>query len=1541
MVRRETSSVRLRRVLGSAASLAGSGAELVVGSAVIVTKASAAAAESTAGYTRQRTARAVTSTAGVLQSTAALAVELVGGTPARRSWSGNGRVWIEVRGLDGPQADRIAAAVEAAVREIPGVASIVLNRTVSRAVVTVTPDGPGADELSTVIEHAEHVVSAAVNAAEAPARPPPTELPGDRAVLSGRLVAAATDAVGLAAAMTSRALRLPRLPGAIAAAVAFVDTQPRLRRSLEARLGPEAADVVLAVSTAIAQTLVQGPASLAVDLTLRSTLAAEAKAGHAAWERDEPALAEHAATDDGYPDIARPGPRPAGVAERYADVAAGAAIAAAATIGAATARVGPAADAVLVAAPRAIRSSRETFAATLGRRFADREGALTLRPLALRRLDCVDALVIDPHALTTDASTISEVRGVDGADRIALWRAARDVLDRAEVAVGWHPAATLPGLGDVDVAHRGEVLVTRVRDPLANAVVAAARQARIGVVSLDVDELGPLRAGFDDLHSVARGTDADAALRAAVTQLQEQGRTVALLARRAPTALAAADVAMALRRDGEPVPWTADVLLPDLASAWRMIMAIPVAHAVSRRGVELSAGGSLLGALLMLPDVRGRGPGPVVASSAAGLIVGHLAARRVGRLPVPPPLVLEEWHAMDASEVLDRLHAGDPLVELDGHGRTLWGLLTGENAPWRFVTAPVRSGWRLAGAVRAELADPLTPILATGAAASAVLGSPVDAILVSSVMGGNALLSATQRLRAERHLRRLLAVQEVIARWVLRDPWSQTSPRVPTPARRLQVGDVIEVRAGEIVAADARILRADAVEVDESSLTGESLPVTKDAEPSPGAPLAERSCMLYEGTVLMTGTATAVVTAVGPSTQAGRAAAISPAAAQDIGLQAQLAQLTSRVLPVTAIGGGLVTLTGLLRGTGLRQAVSSGVSIAVAAVPEGLPLVATLAQQAAARRLSRLGVLVRSPRAVEALGRVDVVCFDKTGTLSENRLRVVDVMPQPSVDRQTVLRCAALTCPAPDSGVTHATDNAVLTAFGDEVPHRDAERPFRPGRAYAAGVVGRELAVKGAPEVVLRACHATEADYDRVHELASRGLRVLAVARAALPSRIAQRLAVDDDAWSELAGYRLELLGLVGIADTPRRDAAPLVRSLLDADTAVRIITGDHPVTARAIAADLGIEVSDAQVIAGDDWESLSQRQRQQAVDRAIVYARMSPEQKVQVVQAIESAGHVCAMVGDGANDAAAIRAASVGIGVAAHGSDPARGAADVVLTDGRIASLTDALREGTELWHRVQGALSVLLGGNAGEVAFTLVGTGLTGRAPLSARQLLLVNMLTDAFPAAALAVSTPHRPATGTRGLDEKVLLRTVGVRATTTAGGATTAWALARMTGRRRRASTVGLVALVGTQLGQTLLDSRSPLVVFTAAGSLAVLAVLISTPGVSQALDCTPLGPVAWMQALGSAAVATTAAAAAPRVVAAWQERAGRTASSADYSTTRAMPSRTKSWYNQSIGGVNAAVNKFTNESVETVRHMALTLPPHNDEKPNSELRRGDR
>lgn len=1420
---------------------------LVGGAATVVTAPVALAAAS---------ARRLTDAAPSQESVGAVVTavkELAGAKPSRRCWRNENRCWIEVRGLSGDNGKELRRAVLESVRAEPGVRTVGLNHSLSRVVITVSDNGPTMERLCQLVAAVEHETEPSTGNA----RNTPTDLPADGIVLAGKIIAATANGVGLCTALAGRALMWPALPAGLAAAVTLVDYQPRLREVVEQRLGRSAADTAIAIAAATVYTVTEAPTSLAVETIRHLYQVGEVLAGSRAWQRQEPTIASYAEDPDVGSTAQRPCPAPPGPIERHTDRSGIAQGLAAAAVGLFSRDINNAATAAVVSTPKAARNAREGFAAALGRGLADKHNIVALDPQSIRRLDRVDAVVIDPQVLLTDELRIGRLRGISDRDRAAAWQWARESLERGELDVGWQ-RAPLRTNGSSNGAARAEVLVRHVHHPLAASVLGEVRRAGAELISVQSDELDDLRPSFDELYALDGSVDA--ALLDAVLALQAGGHTVAVIASHAPQTLSVADVSIGLIPTDGPLPWRADLLAPDLDAVWRVLHALPAARRASKRGVELATSASMLGALLMIPGVRGRGPGPVTAGAAAGLTTGLLLARGTLNDRTPTPAAIHEWHAMSTQEVRERLPA--PKRE-PPQRKSLASSVMGAAVSFvpRVSAPPLGLARDLAGSLRQELSDPLTPILAVGSAASALLGSPIDAILVGSVLAGNSLLAASQQVRAERLLNRLLAVQVPPARLVTDDGYETID------AAELRPGDVIEVRPGEVVPADARIVEAIDAELDESSLTGESLPVPKRAAATPGAALAERSCMLHATTTVVAGTAVAIVTAVGERTQASRAVHVQSAEKSAVGLQAQLRELTDRALPLSLAGGALVSGLGLLRLVPLRRAVASGIAVAVAAVPEGMPLVATLAQQTAARRLTRAGVLVRTPRSVEALGRIDVVCFDKTGTLSENRLRVTKVQHADGVTREQVLECASRATPAKNGERhEHATDAAVAEAAGDtHAPNADATYlPFRSGRPFSASLIGTELCIKGAPESVLAACAGVDATAKRtVHRMAESGLRVIAVARRTLTRQQAQSARRSDEALVKLCDKGLQFVGLLGLSDTPRAESASLLAALQKQAVGVRLITGDHPVTATAIAAELGMPVTAEQVISGADWEALSRRGQERAVRDGLVFARMTPEHKVQVVQTLERTGLVCAMVGDGANDAAAIRAATVGIGVASRGSDPARTAADVMLLDGHIGALLDALDEGRQLWRRVQAAVSVLLGGNAGEVAFSIVGSALTGSSPLNTRQLLLVNMMTDALPAAALAVSQARRNGDDVgHGPNHAAIWRTVAIRGTTTAAAATSAWVMAGFTLAPRRASTVALVALVTTQLGQTLIDSRSPLVVATAVGSLAALGAIISTPGVSQMLGCTPLGPLGWTQALGTAGVATAAAGCAP-------------------------------------------------------------------------------
>lgn len=1403
-------------------------------------------------------ARATPDVAALARAGAGMALEAVGGPPARRVSSTGLRHWIEVRGLDGEHAATIAADVLAAVRATPGVRQAHLNGTLARLVVTLdpSPGQPSARELCRIVADAERRDRAPA------ARARPASLPGDDALVMGRLMAAAAAAAGLGLSLTGSVMRLPRLPDLVAVAPTLADHVPRARRELERRLGADGTDLLFGFVNAATAAMTLSPTAAAAEAATRTLLAAEALNGRVTWGRHEPELGGRVAPDGAADRLSEPRHVPVapdGPAERYANRAGAAGLGAAAVAALLTANLDTAGAAALAAVPKPLRSVREAFGCAMSRGLATRHDALVLRPRALRTLDRVNAIMIDPRVLYTDELMVSRVLGVDNSTRAHAWQAVRDALDTDGLKPGWHRLADIPGAGDA-----GEALISPVRDPLAAAVLTEARQAQPRVYSLDDDGLRSLARGFDQLYPGADGGSVDHAVAAAVAELRAGGATVALLTTSQMRAAHRGDVTIGVLRDGDSVPWDADVVVSGLTGAWRVLHALPAARAATGSAVRLSASASVIGALMLIPGVPGRGSTSANVGMAASLWFGYRAGAKVFRDALPEPETLHDWHGLPVAEV--RRLLPHPRDEAPGASAAAWRRLP----PVRALGDASAASWRLArdfaGEMRENLSDPITPLLATGALASALLGSPLDAALVGSVLVANAALSSEQQLHAERILNRLLAVQEPPARRRLDGPDGQHTEKVP--ATRLRPGDIIEVRADEVVPADARLLHASNVEVDEATLTGESLPVAKQTEPTPGAPLAERTCMLYAGTTQVAGTAVAVVTAVGSRTEMRRALAMAPRTSQEIGLQRQLRRITRRALPFSVASGGLVGVLSMSRGTPLREAVGSAVTLIVAAIPEGLPLVATLAQLAAARRLTGESVLIRNPHSVEALARLNVVCFDKTGTLSENRLTVKSVRPLDGFTAEQVLDAALSTSYSRHTHrVDHATDDAIHRAAGARPKprqRRDAFLPFQSGRPFAAALVGTRLTIKGSPEVLSSALRAEDRPpAARIDEMAADGLRVIAVAERTLTARQAAAAATDPARLEALCRSHLTPLGLLGLADTLRPTARDLLGELARRDIGVRLITGDHPATAAAIARELGIDVAVDQVITGGDWEALSADDRAAAATSRQVFARMSPEHKIDVVQTLERSGLVTAMVGDGVNDAAAIRAASVGVGVASRGSDAARTAADVVLLDERIDALLDALDEGQQLWRRVQSAVSVLLGGNLGEVCFALLTTIVTGNSVLNARQMLLVNMLTDALPAAALAVS----PQAGTAEVDrdEAAMWRAIGIRGASTTMGATLGWAMASVTGTPRRAATVGLIALVSTQLAQTLVDSHAPLVVLTTVGSLGALVVVVSTPGLSQVFGCTPVDPLAWGQGLLAAGVATSVSAVAPGLV----------------------------------------------------------------------------
>ncbi len=699
---------------------------------------------------------------------------------------------------------------------------------------------------------------------------------------------------------------------------------------------------------------------------------------------------------------------------------------------------------------------------------------------------------------------------------------------------------------------------------------------------------------------------------AAVRARQENGARVAVLSDSAHTAEAfdACDLAIGLTSGrGSRFPARADLLAPDPAGVVSIIEAGAQREATARDSVGFSVLANIAGALWGVRGGAGieRASFAVYAATLGALADGWLRLRggkrapsTVARLVDPRP---ERWGARDVEDVLKTLQATD-----DG--------LTSAEALQRQRAAPKPPRrHELLRAVLDQLRSPLVGILAAGAGLSLALGSPLDFALIGATIGVNVAVGAWQERRAGQAAAALERLGAATAR-VRRD-----GAPVTVPASDVVPGDVLVLQSGDRVAADARLLEARNLEVDEASLTGESLPVPK--APNGGT---DASRVVLEGSDVTVGTGRAV-----------------------------------------------------------------------------------------ASRLAGRDALVRRLGAVEALGRVDVACTDKTGTLTEGKLALTlvadvhaDAPPSredlPS-DLRAVLRAAGLASPRPDAtdaGV-HFTDVAVVRGAvdagldGDLRVERTAEAPFDPVRAFHATIVGDRLYAKGASEALLPRCDRVrdsgvekkldeagrQALRDRAEDLAGRGLRVLMVA--------------DGDAQTPVDDPRgLVALGFVGISDPLRPDVPAAVRRCQEAGVRVIMLTGDSPATARAIAGQAGL-LDGGDVLTGAAIAELQNGDLDRRLERAAVIARVTPLDKLRIVESLQRHGHIVAMTGDGVNDAPALRLADVGVAMGRGGTEVARQAADVVLADDDFATLVEALVEGRSFWRNIRRALGLLLGGNLG----------------------------------------------------------------------------------------------------------------------------------------------------------------------------------------------------------------------------------------------------
>jgi P-type Ca2+ transporter type 2C len=680
-------------------------------------------------------------------------------------------------------------------------------------------------------------------------------------------------------------------------------------------------------------------------------------------------------------------------------------------------------------------------------------------------------------------------------------------------------------------------------------------------------------------------------------------------------------------------------------------------------------------------------------------------------------------------------------------------------------------------------------ILLAGATIAALTGEWADAGAILAIVLLNGVLGFVQEERAERALAALRQISAPTAR-VLRGGALRA-----VAARELVPGDVVRLEAGDSVPADARLLEAYGLRVEEAVLTGESVPSDKEAGPAlaPATPLGSRRNVVHMGTLVAGGAATALVAATGMQTELGRIAGLLQRQEQErTPLQKKLHELGRVMLVACLLIAGLVFVLELARGGALGKVLLLSVSLAVAAVPEGLPAVVTVALAIGLQRMVRRNALIRRLPSVETLGAVTVVCSDKTGTLTCNEMTVrevwaggrrftvagsgyaprgelhadgrpVDARSDPALSRALTIgarcntaRLDASTDSAPSWKVVgDPTEGALLVVAlkGGIEPTEPivSQLPFDSQRKAMSVVVRRPdgaltMYFKGAPEVVLARCVSERLADGRVVPLTDVRRREVLEEATGMASRALRVLGLADRESPQLDGgsYREEALvlaGLVGMIDPPREEARAAVATCREAGIRPVMITGDHPATAIAIARELGIAREGERAVAGPELDALSDAELERQVDRIPVYARVTAEHKLKIVQAWKRRGEVVAMTGDGVNDAPAIRSADIGIAMGVAGTDVTKQASAMVLTDDNFASIVSAVEEGRAIYDNIQRVVLYLLACNTGEVLLVLAAAVLGWPAPLLAVQLLWINLVTDGLPSLALVMEGPER--------------------------------------------------------------------------------------------------------------------------------------------------------------------------------------------------------
>lgn len=823
-----------------------------------------------------------------------------------------------------------------------------------------------------------------------------------------------------------------------------------------------------------------------------------------------------------------------------------------------------------------------------------------------------------------------------------------------------------------------------------------------------------------------------------------------------------------------------------------------------------------------------------------------------------------------------------------------------------------------------QFKDFMVLVLLAATLVSGLLGEYVDAIAIIAIVIVNGFLGFFQERKAEKSLNALkeMAAPQMV---VLRDGlWAKIQAKDIVP------GDVVKFQSGDRIGADIRIIEQHSLEMEESALTGESLPVTKMAGPKVGASegIGDQVNMAFMGTMVTRGSGVGIVVSTGMKTAMGQIAdLLQTAEVQQTPLQIRLEQLGKILITGALLLTLLVVIIGVLQGNNLYTMILAGVSLAVAAIPEGLPAIVTVALSLGVQRMIRKNAIVRKLPAVETLGCASVICSDKTGTMTENKMMVTKLWSggqtwevtgkgfEPSGEFKCLtsaqtdetqlkqLLTYGLLCNNSELKVKKGkyyiegdpTEGAMLVAAMKKDIDRQMifekyrilkEFPFDSGRKLMSVLVkdmnGRQFIVtKGAPDVLLGRCNSVM-DNGRVQymddglrttimnsteKMGEEALRTIAVAYKSVPATTA--ILNETDAENDLT-----FIGLQGMMDPPRPEVKMAVRECRDAGIKTVMITGDHLVTAKAIARELDIYRDKDRVLSGTDLDKMAVEDLEEVVEDTTVFARVSPEHKLKIVNAFQKRGHIVAMTGDGVNDAPAIKVADIGISMGISGTDVAKETSSLILLDDNFATIKSAIKEGRNIYENIRKFIRYLLASNVGEILVMLFAMIIGLPLPLLPIQILWVNLVTDGLPAMALGLDqpeenvmkrAPRHPKEGVfaRGLGWKIISRGFLI------GSATL---LAFMTVYKSNpdnlqyAQTVAFVTLVLAQLihvfdcrSEKSIFSRNPFgnmyLVWAVISSVVLMLIALYFPPLQSVFHTVPIAPRDWLLIVGMASIPT--------------------------------------------------------------------------------------